>query len=53
MAKMTAKGMMNPKGGKGMGTGGATKDPLNKKDKMGPKTMSGGKIRSTTKNGKY
>lgn len=50
---MKAPSAFKSKGGKGMGTGGATKDPLNKKDKMGPKTMSGGKIRSTTKNGKY
>jgi hypothetical protein len=53
MKKTSAKAMMNPKGGKGMGTGGKTKDPADKKGPMGPKSMAGGKISATTKNKKY
>ncbi len=54
-----ARKMMNPKGGKSMGTGGRTKNPLDKMDKTGPNTMHGakgmkmGEISSTTSNTKY
>lgn len=46
----SAKAMMNPKGGKGMGTGGRTKNPA---DKMKSGPMQGGKISATTRNKKY